>query len=621
MVDNNININNLKISNSMNESQSNNFNSSVFNNTCTLVKECNLIQKEESLFATKVIDEYKLNVNYIDIYKLSKDEKIFNSSYNQMQSFCNDKKVLHCLSKKDFFDSKNVKELCRKGICYKHFRLVVQRLFKIDNEESTSFEVKKIKVFKDRNMLKIGEYVPYFTNYNNLKQSLPEHYLNEKGIQSVKEIQWLLCSVIPSVQYCPLLIRLNSLLHMFFEPYEVYFILRNILNINYSLNKDLHLIRWHIRFDFEDNYKLISSIIDSYKELNDKSYKLGIENLETKLDINLEAIVSDMVFNLFMGYFNFEGVYRVLVLYLREGSKIFFRIIFEIFRYLSSYLAGLSDKHISIIANNSSTSCSNRSSKELYYNSSDIEKIKKIKENKIKELIKLKTNEIKDFQSFINRALNLNITRNNNKYVFQECDANNNKIDVGGYHIPTVLYFNDSKKLMNDELIMKLWYHFPIEYRLKDLSMIYSSRVDGFSLKNIFNSGLQLIEKNLNNVNDYNTLFIIETKDNLKIGGVLSRLIFPTKSKNDDNPQNAYLISFEPEFRIYNKCVEDHLPLLHFDNNSFLYGITDEGCAISFNSDVKNGFSKASNSFKSPSLSKNISGEIFITNLEVYILC
>ena len=37
---------------------------------------------------------------------------------------------------------KMLKKIYRKGICYKHLLLLVQRLFKIDNKESTSFEVK-----------------------------------------------------------------------------------------------------------------------------------------------------------------------------------------------------------------------------------------------------------------------------------------------------------------------------------------------------------------------------------------------------------------------------------------------------------------------------------------------
>ena len=82
------------------------------------------------------------------------------------------------MSKKDFFDSKNTKELCRNGIPYMYIREFILKMFNCETELENSFHIKLEKVFKERDRTKLGDYVPYLTGKNSFNESLSEHYLN-----------------------------------------------------------------------------------------------------------------------------------------------------------------------------------------------------------------------------------------------------------------------------------------------------------------------------------------------------------------------------------------------------------------------------------------------------------
>lgn len=532
---------------------------------------------------SKLVSTHGFNSQHADIDKLVFLEGVINSTSSKMEVHCTQKHFNHVMTKKDFFDSKNVKELCRKGVPYKYFKSVILKLFNVENEDKSTFDVKVIKVFKDRDRSKLGDYIPYYSDHASFEENLPENYLTENGIKSVKEVQWLLCSVVPNIQHSPLILKLNYLFHLFLETHQVYFVLKNLLNMNYNC-KDLYKIRWHMRFFQEDNQKLIQSVMVSFKELMDKSGKIGVEYLENELGFNTEELVYDMIFNLFIGYLRFEGVYRVFVLYLREGTKIFFRVCFALLRDISSY-ANL---------------------------------IKSKKKEDIIKAIKDECLKINDFDSLFEKALNFNLTRNNNKFIYQEAKPDSEKKDVQAYYLPSFITFPNCKKILSEESLLTMWKNLPVELRLKDLQMIYSSQIDGIGLKNVFNAGQKLLDKNLNGVESYVSLMVLETSEKHIFGCLTGRLIMPTIGKFE-TPEFTSLVTFFPEFKLYPANPNAIGEIIYIDSQSMLFGIGDKGPSFSLNADMSHGFSHESAAFNNPSLIDSKSGEYFIVNIEVYI--
>lgn len=185
------------------------------------------------------IDNYSfLKLKYINKDKLNKGSiEDFNK---KLEGFCTEKHFKHVMTKKDFFESKNVKELCRAGIPFKYFKDVTLKLFNFTNDDTIEhFTIRRDKVFKGIEVKDVGNYVPYFTGNNLFEESFNYDILTEEGILSVKEIQWMLNSVIPTIEHSPILIKLNALLHFLLEPYEVYSLLRTLINMNYN-KTDLH---------------------------------------------------------------------------------------------------------------------------------------------------------------------------------------------------------------------------------------------------------------------------------------------------------------------------------------------------------------------------------------------
>lgn len=487
------------------------------------------------------------------------------------------------MSKKDFFESKNVKELCRSGIPFKYFKDVTLKLFNFTNDDTIEhFTIRKDKVFKGVEVKDVGNYVPYFTGNNSFEESFNYDILTEEGILSVKEIQWMLNSVIPTIEHSPILIKLNALLHFLLEPYEVYSLLRSLINMNYN-KTDLHKIRWHLRFQYEDNIKLAQSILESYKELAGKPLNTGLENLES-IGFSPIKLIEDMIFAFFINYLSIEGLMRLLPFYLREGVKALYRITYAVLKEINPHLCKISNKHTVI------------------------------------EEAKKACKGITDYKKLFASAFEYYLTRNNNKFVLQEFkdDVEDNDLKKSNFYLPLITRFPKCHSILNNQMILSLWSEIPSELKVKDLHMIFSTDVDGFSIKTIFEAGGKLLDKNLNSPSDYTTLFVIETQNNEIFGGLMSRLIVPTE-KNFNRPYNILLLSFLPQLKIYQPS-EDSGDILFIDDQSFLYGIGDCGASIRLNSDMSHGYSHKSTAFTSPVLTKSNDGEYHIKKVEVYII-
>lgn len=85
------------------------------------------------------------------------------------------------------------------------------------------------------------------------------NYLNEEGITALKEVLWLLNGVLPKMEYAPGLVGLSSILLLFLSKEETYELIRNLIEADMNPG-EIANIRWHFRYNLDDNIQLYLSI-------------------------------------------------------------------------------------------------------------------------------------------------------------------------------------------------------------------------------------------------------------------------------------------------------------------------------------------------------------------------
>jgi len=527
----------------------------------------------EDVFEKQLLSEGWLNYSQyanLDKIKLNLQSlKYFINEEKTLEKYCTEKYFKHVLSKKDLSKSKNAKTLCRTGIPCKYIREFLLKLYNLDcNEEA--FKNKHSIIFRERDPKQLGDFVPYFTEHDSLTESLPVDFLNTEGIQALKEILWLLNSTVPLIEYSPMIIKITSLFLIFCNKIETYYIMNSLLEINYNMEQTFK-IRWHFRFTFVDNMKIISSIKEAIREISGKSGKETFDHFD-KINFPSEKLYEDMVFGFFLNYLNFEGITRLLAFYMMEGVKSLYRLCYAIIK-----------THKTLILNLKSP-------------------------DDVIKTIRAKTKEITDITKLFNIAYSFKLTRYNNKYEFQKMTNNNGMLHKNSFHLPS---FNKKSNILKEGDISELWSKLPVNLKIKDANLIYYTGEDGYSLSTIYS----LTDKY---VFESDVMFLIETLDDEVFGGIMSRMFKLTNGKYD-RPLQSFCVSVRPYVKIYeqNKSCDD---IIYCDSQCFMFGGGPKGPAIRVEKDLNSGYTYSENGFDAPCLVKNKDGEFRIKNLEIFIL-
>ena len=232
---------------------------------------------------------------YVDIEKIQAHIPSFQyliEQFTALETFCTDKVFEHVMSKQNLFDSQNARNLERNGVPPKYMRQFLLKLFNITNINESNYESFQEITLKKYQMKDIDEFVPYFTGKATLKESLPVHFLNDVGIDVLKEILWMLNGLISTIEFSPLIIQITSMLLVFCNRFETFEIMSVLLDANYNL-KETYKIRWHLRFTCDDNVKIISSIVEALKDISHKSGKESFEHF-TKINFPPEKLYEDI---------------------------------------------------------------------------------------------------------------------------------------------------------------------------------------------------------------------------------------------------------------------------------------------------------------------------------------
>ena len=513
---------------------------------------------EDEKYKLKLSEEpWFKNNNLIDIDLIQDHLPSFEYFYQQNDSLeesCTEKVFNHVLSKPNLFISKNAKNLVRAGVPPKYMHDFLLKLFDLTEMNTKNFVAKYEYTFKKHDPKNLDDFVPFFTGFKTFDESLPIHYLNDKGLLAVKEILWMVNSTYTNIEFSPIIIQLISFILVFCSREETYEIICKILEQDFNV-KETGKIRWRLRFNYNDNVKIITSISECLKEISSISGKEVFDHFH-KIHFRPEQLYEDICFGFFYKHFNFYGMIRLLPFFLLEGVKSFYRLIYAIEKVLREEIKKMQEK------------------KEII--------------PKIRELL----NGFENFNDLFEISYTFNLTRNNNQYDFQSPPENNKPFSNkrNQYYLPKV---TGEANLLTDWEIIHLWELLPYEFTILDMKLIYRAEKDGYDLKKILSLD-EIYPKQSNN------LFIIETYDNEKFGFAIDHLIMHSDNKYI-KPSIAVLFSIKPKMEIF-KPENGSEEILYFDTKTLIFGNGPNGPAIHLDQELLEGETYEGTCFKNACL-------------------
>ena len=453
-------------------------------------------------------------------------------------------------TQKNFYKSQNVKELFRKGIPIKYIKIFIQKLLNLENCKE-NYDFKFSMIFKNLDTNYIGDYVPYYygKKRTKLKEILPIHYLNEEGIKQLKIIMWLISDLVPKIEYSPCLVKICSILLTIFEKEEAFETMQTLIDMNYDPS-EIYKLRWHFRYSFAENKKLIESIkifleneSENIKELFNIFRNKGLEPL---------LLINELVESLFLDFLNFYGILRFICIFLYEGVKALYRVSYGILNYIYE---------------------------------KNLEEIKNCKKDLMSELKRIIFNTF-DYNKIFEDAFNLQLSRFNNGYIKGdngedmdeleipfECASkyyNNDKNEedsntekekqkqiekekekekplkkshnyISNFYLPSI---EPKSNILTGKYIFKLWPKLPKKFRNYNLATIYSLSRKKVNMKSI----LELSSKYPKNLK---ILILIETEQEELFGMILPQMLEDTGEDKYIKLEKCYLVNFLPKINVY----------------------------------------------------------------------
>ena len=511
----------------------------------------------------------------------------------------------HVMTKKILLLSKNAKTLCRSGIQFKHFKNIILKMFNVEYS-TEDFENKIKDVLKGRSFSDIDDQCPSFTD-KTFEESLPFHYLNEKGINALKEVVWLLNGVLPKIEYSPTLLSVGSLLLLFLNKEETYEVLRNIVESDQNV-AELNKLRWHFRYTVLENIKLDLSIKTCILDL---SKDVGNQlKLVEDMGLPMLDLIQDMVETFFLDYVSFLGIIKFLSFFLLEGIKGIYRLVYAI---------------ISLCSLTQEAQVYNR--KDLSKGSGFLEtlqnkitvetKVQKRPREEVFKLFKEKSNQIEKFFHLIDIATQWKLTHLNNNYMYQfipQTIRDNLPKLKNLLYIPS---FVPESRIIKRKEIPKLWELIPSDIKFCNGILLFDKEKNPeCDLNTIYDVGEKLEDNS-------KIFFLIQTTNDEVFGGIMEQNIKLKENVQYLKPQQSFLFTIRPEMKVYEPSDKEHDEIVCFEPGAIRYGYGKDGPAITINYDLQEGSTEKDSVFgKDICLIQDYSNEggFNIKGLEIYLM-
>ncbi len=518
-------------------------------------------------------EPWVLNNEYINI-DLIQDHlptfKYFLDQCEQLEESCSEKVFNHVMSKPNLFESKNAKNLARAGVPPKYLHDFLLKLFNLSDIKPNNYQSQYEYTFKNHDPKNLDDFIPFFTGFKTFKESIPIHYLNENGLLVVKEILWMINNTYANIEFSPIIIQLISLILLFCDKYETYEIMCKLLDQDFNI-KETSKIRWRLRFNFNDNIKIITSITECLKEISTVSCKELFDHFQ-KIHFRPEQLYEDLCFGFFYKHFNFYGMVKLLPFFLLEGIKSVYRLIYAIEKVVKDDLETITQK------------------------------------DKIIKRTRELCNSLENIQDLFEISYAFKLTRNNNKYDFQTPPEDKPFINKRNqYYLPRV---EGDGNLLTDWELIHLWEILPYEFTILDMKLIFQGEKDGYNLKNI----LQLEEVYSKTTN---ILFLIETYEDEKFGFAMNHLTMHTDNKYL-RPGTSMLFTIKPKMKLYLPKTDSD-EIIYIDTTTLIFGNGPNGPAIQLDDKLVEGDSYEGGCFNNPSLVK-ANNHFKIKKIEIFKL-
>lgn len=509
----------------------------------------------------------------------------------------------HVMTKKTLLLSKNAKILCRNGIQFKHFRNIILKMFNV--EYSTQDYNNKIKdVFKGRSFSDIEGQCPSFTA-KTLEESLPFHYLNEKGINALKEICWLLNGVLPKIEYSPTLLSIASLLLLFLNKEETYEVLRNIIESDQNI-VELNKLRWHFRYTIIENMKLNLSIKTCILDLTKDNAANHLKLIED-MGLPMLDLIQNMVETFFLDYVSFLGIIKFLSFFMLEGVKGIYRLVYAIISLCSL------TQEAQIYTRDSKGSSLDTLKNKITFE----RKIEKRPKEEVFKLFKEHSNKIEKFYNLMEIATQWKLTHQNNNFMYQFIppSVRDNLPKLNNLlYIPS---FVPESRIIKRTEIPKLWELIPSDIKFCNGILLFDKQKNPECyLNTLYDIGEKLEDNS-------KIFFIIQTSNDEVFGGIMEQNIKLNENIKYLTPHDSYLFSLKPEMKVYEPQNKESDEIVCFEPGAIRYGYGRDGATITINYDLKEGSTEKNTVFgKDICLIKDYSNDgIFtIKGLEIYLM-
>lgn len=546
---------------------------------------------------------------YFSIEKLEKsipNYRYLNDELKKLEDTSPESTIKHVMGKKTLLISKNAKQLCRDGIPIKHMKQILLKMFNVDFSKE-DYENKRKEVLKGREFSEMGDQVPTFSD-KTLEEILPVNYLNEEGINALKEVLWLLNGVLPKLEYAPGLVGLSSILLLFLSKEETYELVRNVIEADMNPG-EISNIRWHFRYNMDDNVQLYLSIALSIVEIAKPEVVQQFTLIE-KHGFRRIRLVQDMVDKFLLDYINFIGAIKFLPFFLYEGVKGLYRYIYGIIALCHFKIEKKEeDKKDNEPPKNEMTTLSDKITSKT--------EIVKLSQEEVAKLYKAVTNKLENWSYFMDTIILWDLTHRNNNYTAIKIPSElrkNFQPNEKRIYIPSI--FPDSEILPPNKL-PKLWEKIPADVKYHDGLQLFSKKKSpDADLSIIYNICEKMEDNSL-------ILFLIKTKKEEIFGGIMNQAIKLYEDGKYRIPTSASLFTVEPEINLYEPKDKKHGEIACFEAGAFRYGNGEDGPAITIEKELNFGWTQKNTIFGNDvCLLKDYSdgGEFEIENFEIYIM-
>ena len=560
-------------------------------------------KKQKEIFLQKYFPSF---TPYLSLEKL--EQKIpsylyLNNELKKLEDTSPEGTIKHVMGKKKLLISKNAKQLCRDGIPVKNIKEILLKMFNV-NYSNEDYDNKRKDVLKGREFSEMGDQVPTFCD-KSLEEVLPFHYLNDQGLEALKEVLWLLNGVLPKLEYSPGVAGLASILLLFLSKEETYELVRNLIEADLNPG-DLANIRWHFRYSLDDNIKLYISISLSILELTKQEIVNQFQQIEN-YGLKRIKLVQDIVDKFFIDYINFIGIIKFLPFFLYEGAKGIYRFIYGI----------IALNHFKI----------EKKEKEEEKKEGELETVKdkitnknevaKIPPEEVVKLYKQLTNKYENWGAFMETITSWELTHRNNSYSDIKMHDQYRKIFPNiekRIYIPSL--FPESK-ILPGPCLPKLWQKMPPDVKYHDGLQIFSKKSSPEANLNTIYSICEKMEDNSL------IMFLIKTKNEEVFGGIMSQAIKLYEDGKYRIPNSAYLFSVQPEINVFHPKDKKHGEIACFEAGSFRFGNGEDGPAITLEKELKEGWVQKNTIFGNDvTLLKDYKddGGFEIDDIEIYIM-